>query len=121
MKIKYSGFTLIELVIVIAILGILAAVAIPKFFSITSDAQASAVKGVAGALSSANSENYAVRTENSSKGQAVTNCTDIANILQGGLPAGYTITTATVALNTTISCTVSTSSGTATFSATGIN
>lgn len=50
---QQSGFTLIELIIVIVILGILAATALPKFADLRSDAQTAAMKGLQGSMSSA--------------------------------------------------------------------
>lgn len=50
---KKSGFTLIELVVVIVILGILAVVAAPKFIDLTSDAKSSVIQSVSGSLATA--------------------------------------------------------------------
>ena len=53
-----KGFTLIELIIVIVVLGILAVTAAPQFIDFSSDARASAVKGVKGALQGASQTIY---------------------------------------------------------------
>ncbi len=50
---KNAGFTLIELVIVIIVLGILAATAVPKFINLQDDAKESALKGAEAAIHSA--------------------------------------------------------------------
>lgn len=55
---KQNGFTLIELVVVIIILGILAVTAAPKFINLQSDARASTVEGVKAALQGANTLIY---------------------------------------------------------------
>lgn len=56
---KQSGFTLIELVMVIVILGILAATALPKFVDMGGDARKAVMQGVEGAMRSANTIIYA--------------------------------------------------------------
>lgn len=50
---RQGGFTLIELVVVIVILGILAVTAAPKFLNLQSDARASSLQGLKGAMSGA--------------------------------------------------------------------
>lgn len=123
---QQRGFTLIELVMVIVILGILAAVAIPRFVDLKGESLVAATQGVAGGLSSASAVNYAAR---SAKGAttatfAIADCSDVASALQGGLPAGYSITPAAVTAGQSANCTLSnttvTPNVTATFTAIGI-
>ena len=91
---KQAGFTLIELVVVIVILGLLAAAALPKFINVTSDARFSSLQGVAGGLRTAASlarAEYVVSNNNAAvtvvmDGQNITVLSENANAGRGGRP-----------------------------------
>jgi MSHA pilin protein MshA len=128
---KNRGFTLIELVAVMVILAVLAVVAIPQFVDLRNDARIAAATGVAGALSSAATLNFARRSANAANGTAVDDCQDVGTLLVGGvLPSegtlgAYTITAGvvpTVPAGQTVACTLNHPDGTttATFTAVGI-
>ncbi len=124
MKKVQRGFTMIELVMVIGITGVLAAVAVPLFVDVRTDARGAALKGTADALTSTAASNYAAASMDISKGFTVAVCGDVAKGLQNGLDSKvYAITAKNVTLNLATVCdltTVTTPPLTATFTATGV-
>src|SRR5438105_680265 len=96
LRLAQSGFTLIELIVVIVIIGIMAAVAIPRYNDLSAQARTAAMQGIAGTIASAAATNYALRAGGLTTGtSAVLSCTAALTLVTA--PTGYTIDTGTLA------------------------
>lgn len=119
MKTSQKGFTLVELVVVIVLLGILGVTALGKFQDLSADAEAAAVQGVASEMSSASAINYAQDILDTSAAGIVNlndgNVCDAAGagalFQSGSIPSGYLFNgtadcSAAGAQGTSVTCTI---------------
>jgi MSHA pilin protein MshA len=118
MKRSQQGFTLIELVVVIVLLGIVGAVATARFQDLSGEALAAAQQGIAAEIQSSSAINYAKEAVDSAGtftpitvDGTVTCAVAAGNLLTAGVPSGWTVNADAITGcgapgNTTNNCTI---------------
>jgi prepilin-type N-terminal cleavage/methylation domain-containing protein len=127
-KNEQNGFTLVELVIAVALVGVLSIVALPKIMGVSTDARQASLDAVAAVLTGISTNNYVARSTDATKGTAALTCNALVGDLDGGvMKTGFAYGNgASVIADDAIvtSCTVVTTTTpvlTANFTARGVN
>lgn len=91
---RSSGFTLIELVVVLVVLAILAAIAVPRYLDLGVQSHNSAAQGVAAGISSGTSINFAARAANNASAIVLNSATACTAAVLQPFVTGVTLTAA---------------------------
>jgi MSHA pilin protein MshA len=113
---RAAGFTIIELIAVIVILGVLGAVALPRYLNMSASARSAACGTWRGTLESAAALNFGARISAGAGTSALITCTGLAPLVSGGvlptsLSVSGTFNAGAVTNGTTGTCTIEYSAG----------
>jgi MSHA pilin protein MshA len=112
-SLRAYGFTLIELIVMVTMVGFLAATAVPRYVDLNIEAANTTAKGVAGAIESASTLNHALdlAVEANLTPTSIDTFYTISNCIHGAkllshalLPKGYAIASAAIADKESQSC-----------------
>jgi prepilin-type N-terminal cleavage/methylation domain-containing protein len=127
-KNEQNGFTLVELVIAVALVGVLSIVALPKITGVSTDARQAGLEAMAAVLTGISTNNYIMQSSGATGGKTALTCNALLDRLDGGaFPAGFGFGNGSSALTNDVihtDCTVVTTTSpvlTANFTARGVS